>query len=105
MWTEFEWENKVNIHTKLSSLKQVLEIILKATNMRCLTDLSEVEQLEEGFLSVNLYAQTVFSEDALANLSLEIGVQDFVEGHIRIRSKAQGLALSLGERVTNSTNS
>lgn len=38
-------------------------------------------------------------EDALANLSIE--KQDGVlTGHIRIRSKTQGIALSLGDKVS-----
>jgi len=42
-------------------------------------------------------------EDALANLSFEItevGVQNIM-GHVRIRSKMQGIALSLGDRITS----
>lgn len=36
-------------------------------------------------------------EDALANLSIE--KQDgILQGHIRIRSKTQGIALSLGDK-------
>ena len=38
-------------------------------------------------------------EDALANLSIE--KQDgALQGHIRIRSKTQGIALSLGDKVS-----
>lgn len=38
-------------------------------------------------------------EDALANLSIE--KQDgILTGHIRIRSKTQGIALSLGDKVS-----
>ena len=40
-------------------------------------------------------------EDALANLSIEktegTGV---ITGHVRIRSKTQGIALSLGDKIT-----
>ncbi len=66
------------------------------------------------FLSANLYARSVFGkcnqlesyfavtnlhlgEDALANLSIEKEGDDGpITGFVRIRSRSQGLALSLG---------
>ena len=39
-------------------------------------------------------------EDALANLSVERTEAGTVTGHVRIRSKTQGIALSLGDRIT-----
>jgi coatomer subunit beta len=51
------------------------------------------------FLAVNTYAKSIFGEDALANVCLE-RVGEKVGGHIRIRSKTQGIALSLGEKIT-----
>ena len=54
-----------------------------------------------AFLSANLYARSLFGEDALANLSIEIDSEDgMIKGHVRIRSKTQGIALSLGDRIT-----
>lgn len=38
-------------------------------------------------------------EDALANLSIEKQPDGKVQGFIRIRSKAQGIALSLGDKI------
>jgi coatomer subunit beta len=38
-------------------------------------------------------------EDALANLSIE-KQEGVLTGHIRIRSKTQGIALSLGDKVS-----
>ncbi len=76
------------------------------------------------FLSANLYARSVFGEpqrilvshvsssraetlfisflgeDALANLSIEKTDTGSITGHVRIRSKTQGIALSLGDRIT-----
>jgi coatomer subunit beta len=49
-------------------------------------------------LAANLYAQSIFGEDALANVCLEFSGST-VQGHIRIRSKTQGIALALGEKV------
>jgi coatomer subunit beta len=51
-----------------------------------------------GFLAANLYAKSIFGEDALANISLQSGAKG-VTGHIRIRSKIQGIALSLGDKI------
>jgi hypothetical protein len=39
-------------------------------------------------------------EDALANLSIERTEGGNITGHVRIRSKTQGIALSLGDRIT-----
>lgn len=39
-------------------------------------------------------------EDALANLSIEKTGAGNITGHVRIRSKTQGIALSLGDRIT-----
>ena len=52
---------------------------------------------ECGFLAANLYARSVFGEDALANLSIEkpvggaegVASDAAVQGHIRIRAKTQ----------------
>ena len=53
-----------------------------------------------AFLSANLYARSLFGEDALANLSIEKTDTGAITGHVRIRSKTQGIALSLGDRIT-----
>ena len=39
-------------------------------------------------------------EDALANLSIERTEAGTITGHVRIRSKTQGIALSLGDKIT-----
>lgn len=53
-------------------------------------------------MAANLYARSVFGEDALVNISVEKkDDQDGkLSGYIRIRSKTQGIALSLGDRIT-----
>ena len=47
----------------------------------------------------------MFGEDALVNLSVERRGETHEEykifGYIRIRSKTQGIALSLGDRINN----
>ena len=45
-----------------------------------------------GFMAANMYARSIFGEDALANLSIEkpFNKPDApVTGHIRIRAKSQ----------------
>ncbi|KAI1767799.1 Coatomer, beta subunit [Hypoxylon sp. FL1150] len=96
MWTEFEWENKVNINSKAKSLRDFLEQLMACTNMNCLTPEASMKG-DCQFLSANLYARSVFGEDALANLSIEKEGEDGpITGFVRIRSRSQGLALSLG---------
>ncbi|KAG0239327.1 coatomer subunit beta [Actinomortierella wolfii] len=99
MWTEFEWENKVNVNTSMTDLQQYLQHIMKSTNMSCLTPESALSG-DCGFLSANMYARSVFGEDALANLSIERQGDGPITGHVRIRSKTQGIALSLGDKIT-----
>jgi len=59
-------------------------------------------------MAANLYAKSIFGEDALANVSLEknLGKADApVTGHIRIRAKSQGMALSLGDKINQTQKS
>ncbi|KAJ2361628.1 coatomer subunit beta, partial [Coemansia sp. RSA 2610] len=105
MWTEFEWENKVNMSTTKEAaenldLRAYLQHIMKATNMACLTPENALAG-DCGFLSANLYARSIFGEDALANISIEKPTDDSpITGHIRIRAKTQGIALSLGDKIS-----
>jgi coatomer subunit beta len=54
-------------------------------------------------MAANLYARSVFGEDALVNVSVERkeDSEGKLYGYIRIRSKTQGIALSLGDRITS----
>ncbi|KAI0937054.1 hypothetical protein AcV5_005045 [Taiwanofungus camphoratus] len=99
MWTEFEWENRVNVTTSISDPREYLQHVMKATNMSCLTPEGAVSG-DCDFLSANMYARSLFGEDALANLSVERTEAGSIIGHVRIRSKTQGIALSLGDRIT-----
>ncbi|KAG1326885.1 coatomer subunit beta-1 [Cocos nucifera] len=99
MWAEFEWENKVAVNTTIQDEKEFLNHIVKSTHMKCLTPLSALDG-ECGFLAANLYAKSVFGEDALVNVSIEKQVDGKLSGYIRIRSKTQGIALSLGDKIT-----
>jgi coatomer subunit beta len=72
---------------------------MKVTNMSCLTPEGALSG-ECDFLSANMYARSLFGEDALANLSIERTGAGAITGHVRIRSKTQGIALSLGDKIT-----
>jgi len=101
MWAEFEWENKVAIATSITSLSDFLDHIVESTKMKCLTD--RPTDTKSTFLAANLYARSVFGEDALVNVSVEKKEDNDgkLAGYIRIRSKTQGIALSLGDRITS----
>lgn len=80
-------------------------IIVVHWMMNCITLFSVVclrsaLEGECGFLAANLYAKSVFGEDALVNLSIEKQADGKLNGYIRIRSKTQGIALSLGDKIT-----
>ena len=95
MWAEFEWENKVAVNTAITDVRAFLDHIVASTNMKCLTPPRALEG-DCGYLAANLYARSVFGEDALVNVSVEKTAEGKLAGYIRIRSKTQGIALSLG---------
>merc|ERR1712187_104778 len=134
MWSEFEWENKININTSINEVGTFLGHIMRNTNMsiggrnvnknaplvkkadknkkkkkiteedveEMLKEASGIRELIESssFVAVNLYAKSIFGEDALANVSIEKLKDGKLTGSVRIRSRTQGIALSLGDRVT-----
>ncbi|GJQ13953.1 hypothetical protein GpartN1_g5744.t1 [Galdieria partita] len=102
LWAEFEWENKISIQTNMTDLGEYLDFVIRCTNMKCLTPRGL--ENESGFLAANLYATSIFGEDALLNVSAEKTAQGNIVGFIRIRSKMQGVALSLGDRISSRQN-
>eukprot|EP00745_Piridium_sociabile_P032985 TRINITY_DN56440_c0_g2_i1.p1 TRINITY_DN56440_c0_g2~~TRINITY_DN56440_c0_g2_i1.p1 ORF type:complete len:716 (-),score=78.01 TRINITY_DN56440_c0_g2_i1:173-2320(-) len=143
MWSEFEWENKINVATSITDVGAFLEHIMRNTNMtvvgkyakppieivvsksaptcsegilcptakgtnekdeylQSVKDMSPLKKLtaNSSFFAVNLYSKSIFGEDALANLSIEKLPDGKLAGSVRIRSRTQGIALSLGDRIT-----
>jgi len=130
MWSEFEWENKININTSIAEVGMFLEHIMRNTNMSIVGRSSkkgatsqrgpkkgklsseEVQDMlreavgikklidTSSFVAVNLYAKSIFGEDALANISIEKLPDGKLTGSVRVRSRTQGIALSLGDRIT-----
>jgi len=104
VWRDCEWENKVAVKTKLSNLKDYLMLLVTATDMRCVT----AERCLSGdcmFLSANMYARSAFGEEALVNVSIEKEApQSAISGTVKIRSRSQGMALSLGDKISSAQN-
>ncbi|SCM04301.1 coatamer protein, beta subunit, putative [Plasmodium chabaudi chabaudi] len=134
MWSEFEWENKINVNTSISDAFELLKLIIKHTNMtivekfmpleyyeheaKNMTDnenitpidiyISYISTLEDfkllinnsAFFSVNLFSRSIFGEDSLANFSVQKNSDGKLTGSIRVRSRTQGIALSLGDKIT-----
>merc|ERR1712178_121930 len=104
LWAEFEWENKVAVNTNIADIREYLDHICAETNMNSITAERALGG-DCGFLTANLYCKSLFGEAVLANLSIELteGISDekpkVLTGHIRIRAKSQGMALSLGDKI------
>lgn len=81
MWTEFEWENKVNINSKAKSLREFLEQLMACTNMNCLTPEASLKG-DCQFLSANLYARSVFGKFLFSALALWDGVLTSIQARM-----------------------
>ena len=86
---------QVAINTTIPDVNEFLNHIVASTNMKCLTPPSALLG-NCGFLAANLYAKSVFGEDALVNLSVEKGVDGKLSGYIRIRCHSQCKCLPEG---------
>ena len=72
------------INTTITGVSDFLAHIVSSTNMRCLTPPSALHG-DCGYLAANLYAKSVFGEDALVNVSAEQQTDGKIAGYIRIR--------------------
>lgn len=122
-WVLLEWENKISIKVQRGGeLKNFLEYLLKKGNLTCITpnvfmkdDDNESDHSLPSFLACNLYAKSIFGknrrkrcvfififldEEILANLCLEMNPKTkLITGHLRLRSKTQGLAVAYGDKL------
>nr|VZI32536.1 unnamed protein product [Spirometra erinaceieuropaei] len=99
MWSDFEWENKVTVNTQVTDLRTYMSYVTKITNFRCLTP-PEALRGDCNYFCATLYACSVFGEHVLASLCLEKPADDQpVSGHVRIRAKTQGMAVTMGEKA------
>lgn len=113
-WCIFDWENKIDVFTDKYTLKDYIDLIVRELNMHLMEDyngadvamLSELPVADENmgsseYISCNLFARTVFGDDALANVSVERdAATGMISGVVRIRSNAQTLAFGIGEKLT-----
>jgi len=103
MWQEFEWENKIAVNTHLSDPELCVKLVERHTNLHVVGSPERIASMmrQSQFAAVNMYAKSIFGEDALANISLERGPGGELSGSIRIRARTQGIAISLGDKVTH----
>ena len=106
MWQEFEWENKILVNTNIKAPEEFIQLLCKHTNLSFVGTDDQVFAAKHllkssKFAAVNLYAKSIFDEDALANVSLESSNENELVGTVRIRSRTQGIALSLGDKVSS----
>lgn len=110
-WLVLEWENKIVIDPvavsaatgPASELKFFLDALLKACHLACITPAMGLADSGD-YLAACMYARSVFSEDVLGNICLERSADPegrvVVSGHVRLRSKTQGIAVALGDKIT-----
>ena len=96
MWSAFTWENKISVNTNLNSLAGLIQRIADVTHMKIVSDFDP--ETDADFMAANLYARSLFGEDILLNVSVEKTPMG-VSGYYRIRSKTQGVAISLGDVI------
>ena len=98
MWAECCCKVKLKVNTVLHDEKEFVYFIIKSTNMTCLTPMSVLDG-DCGLVAANLYAKSVFGEDALVNISVEKQANCKLSGCITIRGNVQGLVLNLAHAV------
>lgn len=106
MYLKFEWENKITLRATAHSLYDYLLVLLEKTHFHCVTpSVDTFSNPSCPYLSACLYAKSVFGEEVVANVSLEIDHSTHsISGHLRLRAKSTGIAYSLGELVSQLKN-
>ncbi|KAH0484983.1 MAG: hypothetical protein KVP17_000993, partial [Porospora cf. gigantea B] len=117
MWQEFEWENKIVINTPLTDVWEFMRLLMTKTKMtvvgrQAVSGGDEQKALQglqrsplfklskqSHFYAFNLYSRSSFGEDALANVAIEVLEDKKLSGNIRIRTRSQGVALTLGDKM------
>lgn len=99
MWSDYEWENKINVSTSLEDVVDYVNYMKDQLNANLLTPLGESDS-SAGFVVANLYVKSKFEEDSLINISIEkIQSSDSIKGLIRIRAKTEGMAGCIGNKI------
>lgn len=106
MYLKFEWENKISLRASAHSLYDYLKVLLEKTHFHCVSP--SIETFDDPkcpYLSACLYAKSIFGEEVVANVSLEMDHSgQCITGHLRLRAKSTGIAYSLGELVSQLKN-
>ena len=102
-WAEYEWENKVQVNTTMTDLKQYVDHFADSLNISLMTKLEDSDkQASNSFLVANFYTKSKFEEDCLLNMSIEKVIlsssETKIQGLIRLRAKTEGMALCVGEK-------
>lgn len=110
-WAEYEWENKVQVNTTLTDLREFVDHFAKSLNVSIMTKLEEADnKSSNSFLVANFYTKSKFEEDCLLNMSIEkvnlaakagqpgLKSETKIAGLIRLRAKTEGMALCVGEK-------
>jgi coatomer subunit beta len=71
-WAEYEWENKVQVNTTITDLREFVDHFSKSLNVSLMTKLEESDNLStNSFMVANFYTRSKFEEDCLLNMSIE----------------------------------
>jgi coatomer subunit beta len=93
-WDEFEWEKKQTINKAASSLSAFLTSICQGARMKSVME----TDLSLPFFTTNLYSQSFFGEEVLANVNVEL-TDGRVTGFIRLRTDSQAMALAFSHLI------
>lgn len=92
------------LNTQITDFHDYFVALLNSTNIKSKTP-NKALGGEFGFMAANLYARSIFGEDALANIRLEKNVAKLdlpVTSHVWIWDKSQGMSLSLFDKIKTS---
>ena len=106
MYIKFEWENKISLRATARNLYDYLVMFLEKTHFHCISpSIDTFNDPKCPYLSACLYAKSIFGEEVVANVSLEMDHSNqSISGHLRLRAKSTGIAYSLGELVSQLKN-
>lgn len=100
LWPTLEWENKIVIPAIHGlTLSTLMSQLLARAHLECCTPDYGVNETGD-YLAANLHAVSSFGEEILANICLEAAGEAGISGHLRLRSKLQGIAVALGDHIT-----
>lgn len=100
LWPTLEWENKIVIPAIHGlTLSNLMSQLLGQAHLECCTPGYGVNETGD-YLAANLHAVSSFGEEILANICLEAAGEAGISGHLRLRSKTQGIAVALGDHIT-----